>query len=140
MIFSKDFKLKGLDDLLLELESINRSEASPLVRRNTERDLARIIYAENNEELVKFEVRETFNPFSGFPKDEITLFLMSDFVPRSKKVLYANLGSIFDEIEYEQAIAGFDLYQFDMKKIREIVAAKLQTYIEQTQIQTPNFI
>jgi hypothetical protein len=140
MLYSKDFKLKGLDDLLLELESINRSEASPLVRRNTERDISRIINAENPEEFVKFEVRETFNPFSGFTQAQINLFLMSNFVPRSKQVLYANLGSIFDELEFEQSSVGKNLYGFDMPKIRELVLAKLGQYLEQTKVATPTLI
>jgi hypothetical protein len=140
LLYSKDFKLKGLDELLLELESINRSEASPLTRRNTERDIARIIYAENNDEFVKFEVREFFNPFSGFPKDEIFMMLTSDLVPRRKKVLYANLGSIFDEIEFEQSKTGLNFYEFDMTKIREIVNQKLEQYLDETKVITPTLL
>ena len=129
LVFSKDFKLKDLTALLAELESANRSDAGPVVIRNIQADIARIVYADNPKEFKAWEVRERFNPFSGMSADKISLALSSASVPARYKVLYMMLGVIFDELEAEQE--GF--YMKPVADQRRIVNEKVQTYLTEAQ-------
>lgn len=121
LIVQRDAKLKSFDTLMLDLESVNRSGAAPTVRRAIETDLARIVYADDPMQFRRWEVRERFNPFSG-QNSETTLYLLaSSLVPQEQKVLYANLGYIFDQIEREST----DFYRMEYSKQAAVVAKKL---------------
>ena len=120
LLIKRDFKLKSLDDLLAELNTVTSSGAGPAIRRNVQADIARAMMVDEPHEFVRWSVREQYNPFSGMSEAEVMYLLASDLVPRAKKVLYANLGSIFDALESE--VPGF--YELEGKKQAELVAKK----------------
>lgn len=133
LVFSKDFKLKDLAALLSELESANRSDAGPVVIRNIQADIARIVYADNPKEYHAWEVREMFNPFSGQTSDKITIALSSASVPNRLKVQYLLLGTIFDDLEFEAAQDGQSFYLLPSDVQRTKVVEKVQSYIAEAQ-------
>jgi len=120
LLIKRDFKLKSLDDLLAELNTVTSSGAGPAIRRNVQADIARAMMVDEPQEFVRWSVREQYNPFSGMSEAEVMYLLGSDLVPRTKKVLYANLGSIFDALESE--VPGF--YELEGKKQAALVTAK----------------
>ena len=140
MKFSKDFKLKTLNDLMLELSAANTAGASPFLRRNIEKDIARILYSEDEDEYKKYEIKERFNPFSGQSMSNIMFFLTSNLVSNRDKVLYANLGLIFDNLESRFLSESQDFYDFTFVKIKEEVEKELTVFISNLIIVTPNLL
>ena len=58
--------------------------------------------------------------FSGQTEEKILFLLTSDLVPKPQKILYANLGNIFDQIDREQP----DFYKMEAGRQAGIVEAK----------------
>jgi hypothetical protein len=138
LIVHRDFKLKSFEDLLMDLKQANETGAGPAIRQHLEGDIARTMFVDEPRKFTEWQLREHFNPFSGMTQDEIMLLLTGDLIPRRKKILYANLGSIFDEIEVEQSAAGRDFYKMPFTMQRELVEAKVTEIEEQTRgVQIP---
>ena len=120
IIVSRDLKLKTLEELMADLESANTSGAGPATRQAIEWDMMRIIYADNPGEFKEWQIKERFNPFSGYTEDAKMVWSQSPLVPLQQRVLYANLGYIFDQI----AIEYDNFYKLPHSKQREIVGTK----------------
>jgi hypothetical protein len=121
MLVQRDAKLKGFDSLMGDLKQVNDTGAGPAIRQSVEQDIARIMYTDEPDRYKKFQVRERFNPFSGQTEDKILFLLTSDLVPKTKKILYANLGNIFDKIDREMP----DFYRMEAGKQVAIVDAEV---------------
>jgi hypothetical protein len=83
---------------------------------------------DSQEEFKQWEIRERFNPFSGYTEEQKMAWAQSDLIPRAQRVLYANLGYIFDSLEFENQ--GF--YRLPYEQQRQLVAAKVAEIMEQT--------
>jgi hypothetical protein len=129
LIFSKDFKLKGIDALLLDLETAKRSQAGPSVIRAIQEDIQRIIYADNPAAFNRWQIQESFNPFSGKSTEEIALSLTDSTIPTKYKVLYNMFGVIFDEIL--QTTPNF--YELERSRQQAVIDAKISEYQGGTQ-------
>ena len=121
IVVSRDLKLKTLEELMADLESANKSGAGPSARQAIEWDMMRIIYADNPNEFKEWEIKERFNPFSGYTEDAKMVWSQSPLVPIQQRVMYANLGYIFDQINTEND----RFYKLPYPTQREIVAAKV---------------
>jgi len=108
--FSKDFKLKSLTDLYMDLKMVGDARASEFVKSAIETDIASIIYSEDERGLLKYNVKQSFFPFSGKTPEQITLLMGTNNVTEFTKCFYANFGNVFDTIEMEQAEQGLDFY------------------------------
>lgn len=95
------------------------------------------MFADEPQAFMRWQVRERFNPFSGQRDENILLFLAGNLVPPAKKVLYANLGSIFDELETEYAGQGIDFYQLEYTRQKAAVDEKVQSLMQQTAAAAP---
>lgn len=135
--FSKDFKLKSLEDLLSELERINKSGGGTEIRKNVNKDILRLMYSDDQVSFVRWEVQESFNPFAGKTEEEIMFQMSSDFVPKRTKVLYANLGQIFDQLEAESEI---NIYELPKQKLRDLVSKKVDELMTEIKENTPTII
>jgi len=120
LLVQRDAKLKGFDALMGDLKAVGETGAGPAVRQSVEDDIARVMFADEPGKYKKWQVRERFNPFSGQTEEKILFLLTSDLVPKPKKILYANLGNIFDQIDREQP----DFYKMEAGKQAGIVEAK----------------
>ena len=99
----KDFKLKGISELITDLEAAKRSEAGQRLLQNIQDNIARLMYCEHPEQYQKWAVQEKFNPFSGMNSDMVSLALSDPAVPQKYKVRYLMLGVIFSELESANA-------------------------------------
>lgn len=117
----RDFKLKDTGALLEDLKLATETSAGPAIRSYISNDIAAALMVDEPEAYQRWRTRERFNPFSGKTDLEITTLLVSDLIPRRQRVLYANLGNIFDSIELEQP--GF--YTLAPEKQAALVAGKL---------------
>jgi hypothetical protein len=137
LYFSKDLKMKTTGELLLDMEQANKSGAGNEVRRTIQQDIMRNIYAEDNHQYVRYVTKEEYNPFSGMSAEEILFTLGSPFTTNYNKVLYTNLGSIFDELESEYIQKGLNFYNLEKTKQQEAVKMKVQTIVDLIKTDTP---
>ena len=141
--FSKDFKLKSLTDLYLDLKAVGDARASEFIKSSIEDDIAGVIYSESERDLQKYNVKKSWFPFNGKTSEQIaTIIASNDLVPYETKIFWANFSYIFDIIELEQSKQGNDFYYLSREKQLEIINAKikeLSTEIEKTAIQEPEF-
>lgn len=128
LIFSKDFKLKGVTELVADLEAAKRSEAGPAVIQNIQEQIARLMYADAPELYRKWQTQERFNPFSGMSETAVSLALSDPAVPARYKVRYMMLGVIFSELESE--IPNFYLLAPDAQA--KAVESKVAAYINES--------
>lgn len=130
---SRDLKLKTVGELMEELKAANDSQAGPATRRAIEWDIMRATMIDSPDEFAQWEIQERFNPFSGYTEEQKMLWAQSDLIPRSQRVLYANLGYIFDSLEFENP--GF--YRLPYEQQRQLVEAKVDEIIQQTGAAVP---
>jgi len=134
--FSKDFKLKSLSDLYMDLKMVGDARASEFVKMAIEGDIASIIYSEDERALLRYNVKQSFFPFSGKSPDEIKLIVTGTDVTTFTKVFYANFGQVFDQIELEQA-GTVDFYYLSRDKQWELIQKKVEEIIKEVEDEEP---
>ena len=134
--FGKDFKLKTLDTLILDL-SVANGIGSPALVQHLNNDIAQIIFNEKPLEYQQYKLKELHNPFSGKGEKEIALLLASDLVSRRDKVLYSNFPRIFDELEIEYATNNKDFYQLKRIPQRQAIYEKVDAIIAELEEANP---
>lgn len=134
LLFNKDFKLKGLSELLADLESANRSESGPAVKQYIQADIARLIYAENPFGFIKWQTKQAFNPFAGYSEAEVALALTDAAVPQRFKTQYLMAGILFDDLEFDFAQNGVDFYAIPVAEQRKAVFDKVASYMAESGI------
>lgn len=136
IIVNKDLKLKTLNQLLADLKQANDSGASPAARQAIEWDIMRVITIDSPHEFAEYQVRERFNPFSGFTDEQKMVWSQSPLVPIEQRVLYANLGYIFDQLEFE--VPGF--YKLNYEAQKADVDRKVSEYVTAMQQAAPQIL
>jgi hypothetical protein len=123
--------MKGITEILTDIKLIHDGGADSFVKRECEKDLARIFYADKPDAYNKFLTMEEFFPFNGKTDAEIQYLLTVDFVPKEQKVLYANYGWIFDELSRKDDKYFFytseKKHKILMDKVSEIIATMPKT-------------
>ena len=87
--------------------------------------------------LKKYNVKKSFNPFSGKSPEQITLLMGGNDISKETKVLYANFGFIFDKIEMEQAEIGFDFYDFARQRQLTLIEEAINGIIKTLESENP---
>jgi hypothetical protein len=130
MLIRRDGRLKGFDALLEDWRKANETGAGPLVKQRIEADIANAMFADEPEKYQQWQTRERYNPFSGQSEGQIMYLLASDLVPKEQKILYSNLGYIFDNVEKTRP----DFYTLARKEqdalvqeVLEAILAKIDT-------------
>lgn len=139
--FPEDLKLKTINYLLKDLKMANEAGAPSFMVNNITKDISNITNADSPLDRIKYKTQEKFNPFIGKSKEEIILLLASNYISEEDKILYANYGTIFREIEIEHP----DFYLMNdsqFMKQWEILKAKIQEFkdrINESKPQLANF-
>jgi len=128
IVVNRDMKLKTMGQLFQEMKEANESGVGPAARQAIEWDIMRVATIDNPAEFVEYQVRERFNPFSGYTEEQKMAWAQSPLVPIQQRILYANLGYVFDQLEFE--VDNF--YKLPYAQQKELVAAKVQELVEQT--------
>ena len=126
---TKDLKLKTVGELMEDLKQANDSGAGPATRQSIEWDIMRALTSDSPEEFDEWEVKEKFNPFSGFTEEQKMVWAQSPLIPIEQRVLYANLGYIFDTIE----LSTPNFYKMPYVEQRVIVDAAVNELVARTQ-------
>jgi len=135
--FSKDFKLKSLSDLYLDLKMVGDARASEFVKASIESDIASIIYSEDERGLLEYNTKQSFFPFSGKTPEQITMIIGGDQVTKFTKVFWANYGQVFDYVEMEEAKKGEDFYYYSKDKQWELIKSAVDKLLIEVEADTP---
>lgn len=131
--FPNDFKFKSLVELMNELKVAKDAGASTSTISAIEDDINEILYSDRPQDLKKIRIKSLMNPFRGYPEATTRLLISQGLTTEYNATLWANLESIFNEIEIE--VPG--LYDMNEKLIREKVKVKTQEYISQMKAEEP---
>lgn len=123
MKFPRDFKMKDLREMFDDLKAATDSGAGPEVLRAIQAQIVATVMVDDPIEMQRYVVRERINPFTGLAKEEILVAINSEFTPKRVKVLYLNMGTIFDMIEETE---GMKFYELSPQKQRERVGVEVE--------------
>ena len=124
--YPEDFKFKSQTELMLELKQAKDAGASTSTIAKIEDDINELLYADRPEELKVIRIKNDYNPFRGYSEENVRLLISQGLTTKYNAVLWANLESIFNELEIEEK-----QWIYDMAKeyISERVKAKTEEYI-----------
>jgi hypothetical protein len=137
--FSKDFKMKSVDNLIDDLGRAYDSKAGPAIIQHINNDIMRIIYEDTPEQLKRYEIREFYNPFSGKSQEEILMLLgTTTLTTEYNRVLYVHLGEIFDQLEVESSEKSLSFYQMARPMQQKLIDEKVQAIIDKIEAGQPD--
>ena len=127
--YPDDFKFKSLTELMGELSAAKLASASTSTIAAIEDDINEILYADRPEELKIIRIKNSFNPFRGYAEENVRLLIAQRLTTDFNATLWANLESIFNELEQEHE----DPWLYDMAygKILGFVKTKTEEYMKQ---------
>jgi hypothetical protein len=131
--FPSDFKLKSLTILMTELKTAKDAGASTSTITAIEDDINEILYSDRPTEKKKIEIKSLVNPFRGYNEGTVRLIISQGLTTEANAVLYSNLESIFNDLELEIP----NLYDMNIKVIKDKVTAKTQEYMKQMKAEVP---
>jgi hypothetical protein len=116
-----------------ELKTAKDAGASTSTISAIEDDINEILYSDRPGDLKKIRVKSLVNPFRGYNEADIRLLISQGKTTEFNAVLWANLESIFNEIEAEMP----DIYNMADKVVKEKVKVKTQEYMAIIQNEKP---
>lgn len=120
-LYPDDFKFKSQTEMMTDLQSAKDANASTSTIAKIEDDINEKLYADQPDDLKIIRIKNSFNPFRGYKEETINLLISQGLTTRYNAVLYANIESIFNELEQE-VVNLYDLnYQLILNKVREKV-------------------
>ena len=131
--FPSDFKMKSLTELMNELKTAKDAGASSSTISAIEDDINEILYSDRPVELKKIKVKSLINPFRGYPEATVRLLISQGLTTDYNATLWANLESIFNEIELETP----NVYDMATNLIREKVKVKTLEYMQAIKDEEP---
>lgn len=127
--FPKDFKFKGLTELLADLAIANTSNAPGYVRQEISADIAEQQFIDKPEELKKIRAKQRFFPFPDKTPTEIIYIISNNKTTQYSDVLWANFESIFQDLESEANEINLNFYDYAYTKQKELIEAKVDSYL-----------
>ena len=124
-LYPDDFKFKSQTEMMNELQAAKTANASTSTIAKIEDDINEKLYADQPEDLKIIRIKNSFNPFRGYKEETINLLISQNLTTKFNAVLYANLESIFNELEQEVA----NLYELNYQLILDKVKAKVVEYM-----------
>jgi hypothetical protein len=121
----RDFKFKTKAELIADLNQAKLAGADEAILRAIQNDIMFTMFAEKPTELIKYQIKDKYNPFSGKTNEEIIALMAGSNIPKYIKVLYSNYGYIFDELERENK----NFFDMEENKQIELIKAKVEEII-----------
>jgi len=134
--FPKDFKLKTIKALLIDLEQADKSNAPTFIKAQIANDIAEKMWSDSPDALNRFKVKQQHEPFSGKTPEEITIGINQGDVTRFDRVLYGSYESIIREIEAEKLAKKIDFFKLSYDKRAELIKEKVNSFISQLDDET----
>lgn len=133
MTFGKDFKFKTKNELLDDYKAAKEAGLGSAALEKIEADIIAIDNSEDPYNLRRWEVRKMYDPFYGKSHEETALLLTSNLSSRRAKILYANYGQIWDNVEAKEP----EVYNMTPEKIKQILNSELDIMIATIDAETP---
>lgn len=137
--FSKDFKLKSVDQYYEDLKTVTESDASFFIKSSIEDDIARLIYSDDKMAYARYNTLRRFNPFLGDSQEMIMVKISKGGIATNfNKVLYTNYKAIFDDLERENKT----FWILSADKQWDLIQAKVEEYqkiLEKEKPKVPTF-
>ena len=90
-----------MSELMRELREAKDANASTSTIAKIEDDINEKLYADQPYDLKVIRIKNSFNPFRGYKEETINLLISQNLTTKYNATLYANLESIFNELEQE---------------------------------------
>ena len=132
--FPADPKLKTIPMLLGDLKTINESGAPSFMRDTVNKDIAEIVFNDDDLELLKFKIKHSFFPFNGKSDADVAMLITTTWVQERSKIVWANFEAIFADIEKEN---GDEFYTLDEKAQQKIFDKVVDLWVEKITPQNP---
>jgi hypothetical protein len=124
--YPDDFKFKTQSDMMDELKRAKDAGASTSTIAAIEDDINEMLYADRPEELKIIRIKNAYNPFRGYSEENVRLLISQNLTTHYNAVLWANLESIFNDLEQESEVWIYDMAD---DVISEKVKAKCEEYM-----------
>ena len=131
--YPEDFKFKSMPEMMRELQTAKDANASTSTIAKIEDDINEKLYADQPYDLKVIRIKNSFNPFRGYKEETVNLLISQNLTTKFNATLYANLESIFNELEQELP----ELYEMSYQVILERVKAKVEEYMTQIEGEKP---
>ena len=132
--FPADPKLKTIPMLLADLKTINESGAPSFMRDTVNKDIAEIVFNDDDLELRKYKVKHSFFPFNGKSDADVAMLITTTWVSERSKIVWANFEAIFADIEKEK---GDDFYTMDEKAQQKVFDKIVDLWVEKITPKNP---
>lgn len=119
--YPKSFKFKTIAELMADLKAGKDANASTSTIAKIEDDINEKLYIDQPEDLKIINIKNSFNPFRGYKEETISLLIAQNLTTKYNATLYANLESIFNEIEQDDPNIYEKSYQIILAKVNEKV-------------------
>ncbi len=135
--YPDDFKLKSQSAMMRDLKEAKDAGAATSTISAIEDDINELIYADRPEELKIIRIKNDFNPFRGYPEENVRLIISQNLTTEYNAVLWSNLEAIFNELERENKDWIYDKAD---DVIKSMVDEKVEKYrSELTKPQEPTY-
>jgi len=130
-IFSRDFKMKSLNDLYNDLKMVADSKADPFIKQGIQDDIARIIYTDDPIGYRRYKTKEAFYPYSGKTQEQIAMILSTVPNTNFSRVLWEIYGWIFNEIEIDYTKKNVSFYELARSKQWTVIEKRVNAVIKE---------
>lgn len=134
-IFPSQFKFKTLSELMSELQIAKLSGASSSTVSAIEDDINELLYADRPDELKRIRIKNQYNPFKGYPIEQITIWMNSGKVLQRDAVIFQHFQQIFNDLEKENPTPWF--YDLAPEKIDALFNDKVDVILSQLESEKP---
>ena len=131
--FGKDFRFESKVELVEMYKTMKEAGMSQDILGTIESKIIQLDNFDNKDQFIKWSVKKLFDPFYGKTPEEIMLLMAGTEVPKRSKVLYANYGAIWDNLEAKQE----GIYSMTKTKIKEYLALEVDEFMKLLEADKP---
>jgi hypothetical protein len=135
--YNGKYVMESEENIVSKLKLLVEAGVSEQIIDEQENRLAKVIFDNDENALLRYNSKRTFLPFRGRGKDEVQILLDSTNVSKYSKVLYSNFVEIFEGIEMD---LGIEFYRKDKVFQKTEIEKRVNELIKIIESETPNEI
>jgi hypothetical protein len=135
--YNGKYVMENEAEIIDKLKTLTEAGVSEQIIDEAEFRLAKTIFDNDKDALLRYTSKRLFLPFRGRSKEEIALLLESTNVTQKSKVLYSNFVEIFEDLELE---LGIEFYKLSLQEQDKKIDEKVNEIIAILKEETPDLI
>lgn len=135
--YNGKYVMESEENMVSKLKLLVEAGVSEQIIDEQENRLAKVIFDNDENALLRYNCKRVFLPFRGRSKDEIQGLLDGSNVTKFSKVLYSNFVEIFEDIEMD---LGIEFYRKDKVFQKTEIEKRVNELIKIIESETPNEI